>query len=71
MNDIPAADPNAIVAVSLLTAEELRKVGTSLKQVYPVPQDGKFDDLLKALDRADARGSGISKISFFKARGTP
>ena len=43
-------DADKIVAVSLLTAEELRVAGGILKRVYPVPADRKFDDLLQALD---------------------
>ncbi len=51
-------DSENIVAVSFLTAEELKNVGTSLKRIYPLPDDGAFDDLLKALDRAAAAGKG-------------
>ena len=48
-------DRDRIVAVSLLTTEEVQVLGSSLKRVYPLPEDGSFDDLLRALDRGDTR----------------
>ena len=45
-----ANDP--FVAVGLLTETNIRMLGTSLRQVFPIPEDSKFDDLLKALDEA-------------------
>ena len=45
-----ADDP--FVAVGLLTETNIRMLGTSLRQVFPIPQDHKFDELLKALDDA-------------------
>ena len=48
-------DRDKIVAVSLLTAEETRVLGSSLKRVYAVPDDGSFDELLRALDRSERR----------------
>ena len=45
-----ADDP--FVAVGLLTETNIRMLGTSLRQVFPIPDDNKFDDLLKALDEA-------------------
>ena len=47
-----AEDP--FVAVALLTETNIRMLGSSLRQVFPIPQDNKFDDLLKALDEACA-----------------
>ena len=47
------------VAVGLLTETNIRMLGPSLRQVFPIPQDNKFDDLLKALD--DARGTSRSR----------
>jgi hypothetical protein len=52
-------DDDRIVAVSLLTREEVQVLGNSLKRVYAVPSDGNFDDLLRALDR-QARPFGSS-----------
>ena len=40
------------VAVALLTETNIRMLGSSLKQVFPIPQDNKFDDLIRALDEA-------------------
>lgn len=48
-------DRDRIVAISLLTSEDIQVLGSSLKRVYPVPEDGSFDDLLRALDREDSR----------------
>jgi hypothetical protein len=44
-----------IVAVGLLTAREVRRWGQDLKHIYPVPEDGTFEDLLSAIRRATAR----------------
>jgi hypothetical protein len=51
MTQPPRRRADQIVAIGLLTAEELRNVGTGLHRIYPVSDDGAFDDLLKALDR--------------------
>ena len=45
-----AHDP--FVAVGLLTETNVRMLGTSLRQVFPIPEDNKFDELLQALDEA-------------------
>jgi hypothetical protein len=42
-----------IVAVALLTAENLRTFGSCLKKVYPIDQAPAFEDLIRALDEAD------------------
>jgi hypothetical protein len=47
-------DDGAIVAVGLLTREEVRNLGGSLKLVFPLPSDGRFDDLIRSLDRVGA-----------------
>jgi hypothetical protein len=39
-----------IVAVGLLTQTQVDMLGPALKQVFPSPEDGPFDDLLAALD---------------------
>jgi hypothetical protein len=52
-----ADDP--FVAVGLLTETNIRMLGPSLRQVFPIPRDDKFDDLLKALD--EARGERSSQ----------
>ena len=40
------------VAVALLTETNIRMLGPTLRQVFPIPRDDKFDDLIKALDEA-------------------
>jgi hypothetical protein len=47
------------VAVGLLTQTNLRMLGPSLRQVFPLPLDNKFDDLLRALD--EAGGEALSR----------
>ena len=42
-----------IVAVGLLTEEDLRVLGGGFRRSYAVRSDATFDDLLKAIDRAD------------------
>ena len=53
---ILAAEQEPVVAIGLLTQTHLNVLGSSLKQVFPIPDDNRFDDLLNALDnlaRAD------------------
>jgi len=45
-----ADDP--FIAVGLLTETNIRMLGPSLRQVFPIPEDNKFDELLNALDKA-------------------
>jgi len=45
-----ADDP--FVAVGLLTETNIRMLGSSLRQVFPIPEDNQFDELLQALDEA-------------------
>jgi len=40
------------VGIGLLTETNIRMLGTSLRQVFPIPNDKKFDELIKALDQA-------------------
>ena len=42
-----------IVAIGLLTQEDVRRLGENFSRLYPVPHDGAFDDLIKAIDEAD------------------
>lgn len=44
-----------IVAVALLDEYEARNVATSIKRLYPVTDDGSFDDILAAIDQAAKR----------------
>lgn len=54
-----------IVAIGLLTQTHIRMLGSSLKQVFPIADDNRFDDLLEALDELDRVGrlsrSGAAK----------
>lgn len=43
-----------IVAVGLLTGRDLERLGSGFKRCFPVSDDGKFEDLLRAIDEADA-----------------
>jgi hypothetical protein len=45
-----ADDP--FVAIGLLTETNIRMLGPSLRHVFPIPLDNKFDALLRALDEA-------------------
>ena len=42
-----------IVAVGLLTARDLRRLGADFIRVYPVDETPCFGELLAAIDRAD------------------
>lgn len=43
-----------IVAIGLLTTRDLERLGSGFRHCFPVSDDGKFEDLLKAIDEADA-----------------
>ena len=43
-----------IVAVGLLTDRDLERLGSGFKRCFPVTDDEKFEDLLRAIDEADA-----------------
>lgn len=47
-----------IVAVGFLTEQNVRTLGSSLKKVFPITDDGRFDDLLKALDQGRHASGG-------------
>jgi hypothetical protein len=44
-----------IVAVGLLTQTQIKMLGPALRQVIPLSEDGRFDELLAALDRVPRR----------------
>jgi hypothetical protein len=46
-------DRQRIVAVALLTQEQLDMLGSSLKKVYRIDETPCFPELLEAIDRAD------------------
>jgi hypothetical protein len=60
MTELPRRRADKIVAIGLLTAEELRNVGTGLHRIYPIASDGEFDDLLKAIDRKAREGRSFA-----------
>lgn len=43
-----------IVAVGLLTDRDLDRLGSGFHRCFPIADDGKFEDLLRAIDKADA-----------------
>lgn len=47
----------AIVAIGLLTQTQVNMLGSALRQVFPLTHDGRFDDLLEALDRERGRSA--------------
>ena len=56
---VPTVSDEPIIAIGLLTRTHLRMLSDCLPRVFPVADDGQFDDLLAALDRAEAnRPSG-------------
>jgi hypothetical protein len=46
-----------IVAIGLLTGRDLDRLGSGFRRCFPVSDDGKFEDLLRAIDQADAAAS--------------
>ena len=63
MGEPALTNDNKIVAISFLTREEVRVIGSSLKHVYPLPDDGKFDELLRSLDlEGEPAGSTQSPV---------
>ena len=48
-------DYDEIVAVGLLTRNDVRLLGPSFDRLWPVDQAPRFDGLLEAIDEADRR----------------
>jgi hypothetical protein len=48
-------ETDTIDAVGLLTAKEVQTWRNDLKHIYPVPEDTKFEDLLRAIDQTKSR----------------
>lgn len=42
-----------IVAIGLLTQGDIRRLGENFSRLFPIPSDGAFDDLIRAIDDAD------------------
>lgn len=51
-----------IVAVGLFTAPEFARWGSKLRYVYRVESNDDFDDLLKAIDKADGARPALIKL---------
>lgn len=47
-------DRNCIVAVGLLTQSDIDRLGGSFNRMFPVGDASDFQELLDAIDRADA-----------------
>lgn len=42
-----------VVAVGLLTQDEVSLIGAQLSRLYPIKDDCQFADLIEAIDQAD------------------
>ena len=51
-----------IVAVGLLTRRELDLLGPTFDRAWPVEETPEFSELLRAIDEADRRLSGVSPV---------
>ena len=54
------AEDKQIVAVGLLTRNDLVLLGEGFNRAYPVYDDTDFADLLKAIDDADLKQTGLA-----------
>lgn len=54
MRGVKALAQEDIVAVGLLTGSDLERLGSGFKRCFPVKDDHLFEDLLRAIDQADA-----------------
>ena len=50
-----------IVAIGLLTQNDIQRLGDSFSRLFPRPRDGAFKDLIKAIDEADREREQRSK----------
>ena len=50
-----------IVAIGLLTQTDIQRLGDSFSRLFPLPRDGAFEDLIKAIDEADREREQRSK----------
>ncbi|QJU60551.1 hypothetical protein HL653_08850 [Sphingomonas sp. AP4-R1] len=53
LNPLEAPEDERIVAVGLLTEQDLSVLGQGFRRAYRVEQDHDFHALLRAIDRAD------------------
>lgn len=47
--------PDRIVAIGLLTQQDLNLLGPTFKRAWPVEDAPQFEDLLRAIDEADRK----------------
>ena len=47
--------PERIVAVGLLTGQDLKVLGPTFDRVWPVEEAPHFNELLRAIDEADSK----------------
>jgi len=52
-----------IVAVGLLTRQDLNLLGPTFDRVWPVEEAPSFNELLKAIDEADRRFEGQNETA--------
>lgn len=50
-----------IVAVGLLTERDVTALGKSFRRLYPVEDDGSFDDLLAKLDEVGSATGDLAE----------
>lgn len=50
-----------IVAVGLLTERDVAALGKSFRRLYPVEDDGSFDDLLAKLDKVGSAAGDLAE----------
>lgn len=51
-------DRDQFVAVGLLTRRDLETLGNGFRTAFPIESGPMFDDLLKAIDKAEAARAG-------------
>lgn len=47
------SEDNRVIAIGLLTAHDLQKLGPMFSRAYPVQDAPLFDELLAAIEKAD------------------
>ena len=53
MSSEPAATKPRIVALGLLTEQDIQSLGPTFTRAWPIDETPCFDDLLQAIDEAD------------------
>ena len=51
-----------IIAIGLLTEDDLSRLGETFTRIWPVEDAGGFEDLLKAIDEAELRLNGEKAV---------